>query len=99
MHTPKIIGLTGFILLMLGLVLVALAIGRSAGDHSGSVPVVIAAVAVLLLALVLLGVSKYVMAERRVTNRTQRDPLQPETTEVDETRYEERFHHTDPDAR
>lgn len=87
----KTMGFAGYLVLIVAVVLVVLAIGSAAGDHSSAPWWGLAAGVVGVLAIALLGVSRYVSARQPGDTRIQQDPLQPEVTVEEEEHYEELY--------
>ncbi|MCH5641225.1 phage holin family protein [Gordonia sp. ABSL49_1] len=93
----KAFGLIGYGGLILGLALVALAIGGAAGGRGGWYWAAVGAVVVVGVAVGLLIAGRRLSRRQPAEVRVQEDPLQPEVTAEEEDRYEARYRAgTDP---
>lgn len=89
-------GLVGYIMLSIGIVLVVIALGVAAGDHSGVLWWSIAAVVGCAVGITLLVIGRRSAASiPPEAPRPEHDPLLPEVTAEDEQSYETRFRHRD----
>ncbi|ROZ89154.1 hypothetical protein [Gordonia sp. OPL2] len=92
----KAMGFTGYLILIVAVVLVVLAIGSAAGDHSSAPWWGLSAAIVAIVAIALLGTSRYISARQPGDTRIQQDPLQPEVTVEEEQHYEELYRDDEP---
>lgn len=91
----KVVGYSGYILLMVGIALVAVWLALAAYSNPAGTWVGVAAICVLVIGIASLFVSRMTLTSRDTEDRAEEDPLQPEVTEDEAAEYEAHYHYRD----
>jgi heme/copper-type cytochrome/quinol oxidase subunit 2 len=97
MHSTKALGLFGYVLVLIGIGAIAVWLALAAQDHEAAFWTGIGAILTTVVGIGAIVASRLILTSgRKIHDRTEEDPVQPEVTEEEAAEYEAHYHGGNP---